>query len=99
MNGWWALVIVVCVPSVALVLAVLLSPAAPKAKTERCLFDEHWWLIAGETVGGSKCSGDPEMHLAFWDGHPAAHLTGRLVCTAHVADASELASKIARAAI
>lgn len=100
MNGWWALVIVICAPTVAAVLLILLSPKTPApASAERCMFDGHWWLISGETIGGTPCSGKPEMRVAFWEGHPAAHLTGRLVCTGHVGDTSELASKIARAAI
>lgn len=100
MNGWWALVIVVCAPTVAILVVALLDsikPKQPAPAKERCLFDDgHEWLIGGETVGGQSCSGPPSMRLAFWEGHPAQHLTGRLVCTGHVGATSELAAKIAR---
>lgn len=98
MNGWWALVIVICAPTVAAVLLVLLSPKTPPpGPAERCMFEDHAWIIGGKSVGkGTACNGRAKYALAFWDGHPAAELTGRLVCDRHVIEADELAVAIAR---
>lgn len=95
MNDLWVGVVgTVCI-IVALVVSAIYTPPKTAPEKERCMFDDFGWYVGGKTIGEQSCSGEM-TRLAFWEGHPAQHLTGRLVCTGHMGSASELAAEITR---